>query len=256
MAVVRSGGEEGCSWSLIRREQCGERITLGNMSNDKNGKVRAILFDLDGTLIDSKLDIVNSVNAMLRATRREEMSIETVAAYIGHGAPRLVASVLGVESTENERATALNIFLEHYAEHSLGATRAYPGVEEALALLKGNPMAVLTNKPTSASLQILEGLGLAKYFQGIYGGDSFEKKKPDPSGAQFILRELGAVPEESAMVGDSDVDVQTARNAGMRAIVVKYGFGRYDSEANPADQYIDRLTELVKLAKGKQWGCE
>ena len=256
MAVVRSGSEEGCSWSLIRGEKCAERITLGNMSNDKNGKVRAILFDLDGTLIDSKLDIVNSVNAMLRATRREEMSIETVAAYIGYGAPRLVASVLGVESTESERATALNIFLEHYQEHSLGATRAYPGVEEALALLKGNPMAVLTNKPTAASLQILEGLGLAKYFQGIYGGDSFEKKKPDPSGAQFILRELGAVPEESAMVGDSDVDVQTARNAGMRAIVVKYGFGRYDGEANPADQYIDRLTELVELAKGKQWGCE
>ena len=256
MAVVRSGSEEGCSWSLIRREQCGKRITLGNMSNDKNGKVRAILFDLDGTLIDSKLDIVNSVNAMLRATRREEMSTETVASYIGHGAPRLIASVLGVGSTENERAAALNIFLEHYEEHSLGATRAYPGVEEALALLKGNPMAVLTNKPTAASLQILEGLGLAEYFQGIYGGDSFERKKPDPSGAQFILRELGAVPEESAMVGDSDVDVQTARNAGMRAIAVKYGLGPHDCEANPADQYIDRLTELVQLAEEKQWGCK
>jgi phosphoglycolate phosphatase len=129
-------------------------------------------------------------------------------------------------------------------------------VEDALALLKGNPMAVLTNKPTAASLQILQGLGLAKYFQGIYGGDSFVKKKPDPSGAQFILRELGAVPEESAMVGDSDVDVQTARNAGMRAIAVKYGFGHFDRNANPADQYIDRLTELVKLAEAKQWGCE
>ena len=226
------------------------------MSNDKNGRGRAILFDLDGTLIDSKLDIVNSVNAMLRATRREEMSIAAVASYIGHGAPRLIASVLGVESTENERAAALNTFLEHYEKHNLDATRAYPGVEDALALLKGNPMAVLTNKPTAASVQILEGLGLAKYFQGIYGGDSFERKKPDPSGAQFILRELGAVPEQSAMVGDSDVDVQTARNAGMRAIAVKYGFGRYDCEANPADQYIDRLTELVKLAEEKQWGCK
>jgi len=256
MAVARNGSEEGCSWNLIRQKKCAERITLGNMSNDKNGKVRAILFDLDGTLIDSKLDIVNSVNAMLRATGREEMPIETVAAYIGHGAPRLIASVLGAESTESERAAALNIFLEHYEKHNMDATRAYPGVEDALALLKGNPMAVLTNKPTAASLQILQGLGLAKYFQGIYGGDSFAKKKPDPSGAQFILRELGAVPEESAMVGDSDVDVQTARNAGMRAIAVKYGFGHFDRNANPADQYIDRLTELVKLAEAKQWGCE
>lgn len=218
--------------------------------------MRAIIFDLDGTLIDSKQDLVNSVNAMLRETRRAEMPIETVAGYIGHGAPRLIASVLGAESTEEERAAALNTFLEHYEKHSLDATRAYPGVEEALVSLKGNPMAVLTNKPTAASVQILEGLGLAKYFQGIYGGDSFAKKKPDPSGTQFILRKLGAVPEESAMVGDSDVDVQTARNAGMRAIAVKYGFGRLERHANPADQYIDRLTELVKLAEAKQWGCE
>ena len=226
------------------------------MHNATNGNARAIIFDLDGTLIDSKLDLVNSVNAMLRATHREEMPLEIVAGYIGHGAPRLIASVLGAASTDDERATALNIFLEHYEKHSLDATRAYPGVEETLVLLKAHPMAVLTNKPTAASLQILEGLELAKYFQRIYGGDSFEKKKPDPSGAQFILRELSAVPEESAMVGDSDVDVQTARNAGMRAIAVQYGFGRYDRATNPADQYIDRLTELVDLAGTKRWGCE
>src|SRR5260370_14877732 len=113
---------------------------------------------------------------MLRETRREEMSMETVAAYIGNGTQRLIARVLGAESTESERAAALNIFLEHYEKHNMDATRAYPGVENALALLKGNPMAVLTNKPTAASLQILEGLALAKYFQGIYGGDSFERK--------------------------------------------------------------------------------
>lgn len=252
--MTNAASEMQRSW--MQRAKSGERITLMDMSNGANGKVRAILFDLDGTLIDSKLDLVNSVNAMLRATRREELPIETVAAYIGHGAPRLIASVLGAESSESERAAALGIFLEHYEKHSLDATRAYPGVEQALVLLKGNPMAVLTNKPTAASLQILQGLGLAKYFQGIYGGDSFEKKKPDPSGAQFILRELGAAAEESAMVGDSDVDVQTARNAGMRAIAVKYGFGRYDREVNPADHYIDRLTELAKLAKEKHWGCE
>jgi phosphoglycolate phosphatase len=226
------------------------------MRNVTSGNSRAIIFDLDGTLIDSKVDLVNSVNAMLRATHREEMPVEMVAGYIGHGAPRLIASVLGAASTDDERAAALNIFLEHYEKHSLDATRAYPGVEEALVLLNGNPMAVLTNKPTVASLQILERLGLAKYFQRIYGGDSFENKKPDPRGAQFILRELGAVAEESAMVGDSDVDVQTARNVGMRAIAVQYGFGKYDRKANPADQYIDRLTELVHLAGAKQWGSQ
>lgn len=218
------------------------------MTNGKNGLVRAFVFDLDGTLIDSKLDIVNSVNAMLRETQREELPLETVAAYIGHGAPQLIASVLGPEVPERERKAALDIFLAHYEIHNLDATRPYPGVEEALASLNGIPMAVLSNKPTRASLQILEGLRLAKYFQAIYGGDSFEKKKPDPSGAQFILREMSAAAGESAMVGDSDVDVQTARNAGMRAIAVNYGFGGYDRIANPADEYVDRLTELLALA--------
>jgi phosphoglycolate phosphatase len=218
------------------------------MDRGTNGWLRALIFDLDGTLIDSKLDIVNSVNAMLRETHRKEMPLETVAAYIGHGAPRLIAGVLGPEAPESEREAALKIFLEHYEKHNLDATRPYPGVEEALTLLDGMPMAVLTNKPTAASLQILQGLGLAKHFRAIYGGDSFEKKKPDPSGAQFILHEWGTAPANAAMVGDSDVDVQTARNTGMSAIAVNYGFGRYDRVANPADHYIDRLTELLALA--------
>ena len=214
--------------------------------------MRAFIFDLDGTLIDSKLDIVSSVNAMLRETQRMEIPLETVAGYIGYGAPQLIASVLGPEASESERQASLGIFLEHYEKHNLDATRAYPGVQEALASLGGIPMAVLTNKPTRASLQILEGLGLAKYFLAIYGGDSFENKKPDPSGAQFILRELGIPAEESAMVGDSDVDVKTARNAGMAAIAVNYGFGPHDRVGNPADSYVDHLSELVPLAgKGR-----
>ncbi len=219
------------------------------MGIGKNGRVRAFIFDLDGTLIDSKVDIVNSVNAMLRETHRTEMPMEVVSAYIGHGAPKLIASVLGAESTADERAAALSVFLKYYREHHLDATRAYPGVEEGLASLSGIPLAVLTNKPTTASVQILQGLGLAKYFRAIYGGDSFERTKPDPNGAQIILGELAAAAEESAMVGDSDVDVQTARNAGMRAVAVNYGFGRYDRAANPADHYIDRLQELITLVK-------
>lgn len=221
------------------------------MAKRKHGAVRAFIFDLDGTLIDSKLDIVNSVNAMLRETDRDEMPAETVAAHIGHGAPRLVASVLGPAAPESEREKGLRIFLEHYEKHNLDATRPYPGVVEALALLDGIPMAVLTNKPTTASLQILQGLGLAKYFRSIYGGDSFRKKKPDPRGAEFIMREMGAAREESAMVGDSDVDVETARNAGMRAIVVNYGFGQYDRVANPADHYVDQLRELIALVENR-----
>lgn len=214
--------------------------------------VRAYVFDLDGTLIDSKMDLVNSVNAMLRTLGRSELSVGTVAGYVGHGAPRLIASALGPGACETDRQHALNIFLEHYGEHKLELTRPYPGVAEALKALQDRPLAVLTNKPTKMGVEILKGLGIAHYFRAIYGGDSFPTKKPDPSGALAILNELGASVAESAMVGDSDVDIQTARNAGMLAFAVNYGFGNYDRVANPADVYIDNLTQLVELTTNLQ----
>jgi phosphoglycolate phosphatase len=218
------------------------------MHNANFSMVRAFLFDLDGTLIDSKLDLVNSVNFMLREMQRDVLPLATVASYIGHGAPRLVADALGPETAEADRKRGLEIFLAHYDEHNLDATRAYPGVVEGLEALQDRPMAVLTNKPKKMSVEILEALGLLKYFRAVYGGDSFEKKKPDPAGAQSILKDLGAQPPEAAMVGDSDVDIKTARNAGMLAIGVNYGFGQHDRNAQPADHYVDSLQEIAVLA--------
>ncbi len=211
--------------------------------------IRAFLFDLDGTLIDSKLDLVTSVNAMLRQMGRAELPTEIVASYIGHGAPQLIASALGPEATDEQRRTGLRLFLAHYELHKLDATRSYPGVVEALNALATCPMSVLTNKPTNMSVEILQGLGLAKYFRSIYGGDSFEKKKPDPTGALKILQEFGVSPAQAALVGDSEVDVQTARNAGTLAVAVNYGFGVQDRVAYPADLYLDSLTDLVGLAR-------
>jgi len=218
------------------------------MAKPNSPKLRAFLFDLDGTLIDSKLDLVHSVNFMLNALGRVTLPVDLVASYVGHGAPRLIASALGLEADELTRMRALEIFLEHYNNHNLDATRPYPGVVEGLEALKKHPMAILTNKPLKMSVQILEGLGLKKYFQAIYGGDSFDSKKPDPDGAQTILRELQVSPEEAAMVGDSDVDIQTARNAGLFAIGVNYGFGQHDRNAQPADVYVDSIEELTTLA--------
>jgi phosphoglycolate phosphatase len=218
------------------------------MPNANFSAVRAFLFDLDGTLIDSKLDLVNSVNFMLRKMGREVLPLATVASYIGHGAPRLVADALGPDSTEAVRKHGLEIFLSRYGEHNLDATRAYAGVVEGLEALQDRPMAVLTNKPAKMSVEILEALGLRKYFRAIYGGDSFERKKPDPAGALAILKNLGAPPHESAMVGDSGVDIQTARNAGMFAIAVNYGFGQHDRQAQPADLYVDSLQEIAAIS--------
>jgi len=217
------------------------------MTDVKLSSVHALIFDLDGTLIDSQRDLIHSVNAMLRELGRRELAEETISGYIGHGAPQLVARALGEASTEEERSRGLQFFLAYYEEHKMDTTRAYPGVPETLAKLADRPMAVLTNKPVRISVRILEEMGLAKYFRAIYGGNSFETKKPDPLGARAILKELRAEPKEAMMVGDSEVDVQTARNAGTLAAAVSYGFGTHDRTVYPADVYVGQFGELVDL---------
>jgi phosphoglycolate phosphatase len=217
------------------------------MAGPRLSTVRAVIFDLDGTLIDSKQDLIHSVNAMLRELGRAELPAETISGYIGHGAPQLVARALGDGSTEEQRQRALQFFLSYYEDHKMDTTCAYPGVPETLQKLASMPMAVLTNKPVRISVRILEAMGLSKYFQAIYGGNSFQTKKPDPLGATTILRELSAEPREALLVGDSEVDVQTARNAGTLAAAVNYGFGVHDRAAHPADIYLERFAELATV---------
>jgi phosphoglycolate phosphatase len=211
--------------------------------------VRALIFDLDGTLIDSKRDLIHSVNAMLAEMGRARLDEETISGYIGHGAPLLVSRALGSTAKEEELRRALQFFLAYYEEHKMDSTCAYPGIPDALAELsrKKVPMAVLTNKPVKISVRILGSLGLASYFRVIYGGNSFETKKPDPLGANKILSQFGAPPRETMIVGDSEVDVQTARNAGTIAVAVNYGFGVHDRAQHPADIYLDKLSDLIAL---------
>src|SRR5580692_10384382 len=220
------------------------------MTDPKLNSVRTLIFDLDGTLIDSKQDLIHSVNAMLRELGRGELAEQTISGYIGHGAPQLVARVLGDGCTEEERQRGLQFFLSYYELHKMDMTCAYPGVAETLEQLASMPMAVLTNKPVRISVRILEAMGLSKYFRAIYGGNSFKTKKPDPLGAKTILRELGAEPQQALLVGDSEVDVQTARNAGMMAAAVNYGFGVHDREAHPADIYLDKLGDVIPFVEG------
>jgi phosphoglycolate phosphatase len=211
--------------------------------------VRALIFDLDGTLIDSKLDLIHSINAMLREKKRPELPAETIAGYIGNGAPVLVARAMGADAPPEELQSALEFFLAYYEAHKMDNTVPYPGVPEALEQLSEMPMAVLTNKPVRISVRILEEMKLAKYFRVIYGGNSFEKKKPDPMGTNAILRELGVKPDEVLFVGDSEVDVQTARNAGTWAATVNFGFGTHDRIAHPPDLYLERMTDLAAILR-------
>lgn len=212
-------------------------------------KVRLVVFDLDGTLVDSEYDLAASVNAMLRQYERNELPLEVIKTYIGDGAPMLVRRALGDPDDEAFLQQALLFFLNYYREHKLDSTYAYDGIAQSLeqiATFNGTArkLAVLTNKPVRPARDILAGLGLASHFFQIYGGNSFETKKPDPLGVRTIMQEAGASAEESVMVGDSEVDILTARNAGMWSIGVNYGFAPHSLERVHPDVLVDTPAEL------------
>lgn len=206
-----------------------------------------LIFDLDGTLIDSRLDLANAVNATRAHMGMEALANERVYSYVGNGAPVLIRRSLGEQATEAELQEGLEFFLEYYRDHDLDHTVLYPGVKEALERLlgAGKRMAVLTNKPVRMSRHIIEGLGVGPCFFQVYGGNSFEFKKPNPIGIETLMREAGTNRAATLMVGDSYVDVQTARNAHVQCCGVTYGF-QPESLADPApDLVVDRMDQLA-----------
>jgi phosphoglycolate phosphatase len=220
-------------------------------------QIRLLIFDLDGTLIDSRLDLVHSVNATLRHIGRSELSEDLIASCVGDGAPTLIRRVLGPDAGNEELVrVGLEYFLAYYKEHKLDHTKLYDGVKEALTAIRNSSngvprkMAVLSNKPVVPSRGIVEALGLGQFFAAIYGGNSFATKKPDPEGARAILREAGCAAEESLLVGDSGVDVATGRNAGLWTCGVTYGFAPHTLENNPPDVIVDRAAEWAELFTG------
>jgi phosphoglycolate phosphatase len=227
--------------------------------------LKLLVFDLDGTLIDSAQDLCNSVNATLAHFDLPPLQDEVVASYIGNGAVMLVRRALAADNRdpadEEFLSRAYAFFLDYYREHKLDYTYAYDGVLEALAALRtvhdqpGAPprsMAVLTNKPVRPARAICEALGLAPYFLNIYGGNSFNTKKPDPEGLFALMQDAGARPEQTVMIGDSQVDVQTARNAGAWCIGCTFGLAPGSLEAIPPDILVDSpadWTEALAPAK-------
>jgi len=207
-----------------------------------------LIFDLDGTLVDSRLDLANAVNATRRHLGMDPLANERVYTYVGNGAPMLVRRALGEGATEAQVQEALEFFLEFYREHDLDHTVLYPGVKESLDRLSGagKRMAVLTNKPVRMSRHIVDGLGVAGHFFRVYGGNSFDFKKPHPIGVESLISEAGVSRAQTLMVGDSSVDVQTARNAGIACCGVTYGF-QPETLADPAPEIlVDRMEELVE----------
>jgi phosphoglycolate phosphatase len=214
-------------------------------------KIKLLIFDLDGTLIDSRLDLIHSVNAMLKHFGRPALPGDVIASYVGDGAPTLVRRALGDPRNESVIKEGLEHFLGYYRIHKLDHTHVYDGIKEMLRAIRNNgiprKMAVLSNKPVIPSRAITEALGLAEFFLHIYGGNSFPTKKPDPKGAQTILQETKTRPEETLMVGDSSVDVITGRNANLWTCGVTYGFAPHTLCEAPPDVTVDKPQELAEL---------
>lgn len=210
--------------------------------------IRLIVFDLDGTLIDSSVDLCNSVNAMLVNEGRHKLPQAVIASYIGDGAAMLVRRALGDPDDKELVERAIRYFLSYYREHKLDNTYAYPGVLEALQFFANDQqrsMAVLTNKPVGPAKAICEALGMNPYLFQVYGGDSFPVKKPDPHGLLELMKQVGVTPEETVMIGDSDVDILTARNAGAWVIGCKFGLSPHTLEAATPDLLVDSALEWI-----------
>lgn len=206
-----------------------------------------VIFDLDGTLIDSRLDLAHSVNAARAALGRGALPHELIFSYVGNGAPILIKRAMGPEASEEEVASALEFFLAYYRDHALDFTVLYPSVRDALDRLYGAGMrlAVLTNKPVRISNAILEGLKVAHLMFRVYGGNSFPHKKPHPIGIDTLRAEAGADTCSTWMVGDSWVDIQTARNAGVSSCGVTYGFQPETLRESPPDMLVDGLSDFA-----------
>jgi phosphoglycolate phosphatase len=216
-------------------------------------ELRLLVFDLDGTLIDSRRDLANCINAMLRHLQRPELPEDIIGSYVGDGAPMLVRRALGDPDDDALFHSGLEFFLDYYREHKLDHTHLYAGIAEALAAIGDSQngaaggrriLTILTNKPVIPARAIVQALGIQQFFAQVYGGNSFPTKKPDPLGIRTLMREFQAAPRQTLVIGDSDIDTLTGHNAGAWTCGVRYGFDPSRLDKAPPDICIDQPGEL------------
>jgi len=214
---------------------------------------KLIVFDLDGTLADTRQDLANAVNRSLQQLGRDQLTVEIIGSFVGDGLQKLMErSLSATGGIKDSLEAAVQAFQRHYQDHLLDTTTLYPGVAEALKAFKEQEMVVLTNKPRRYSLPILDHLGIAGHFKEVYGGDTFPVKKPDPFPLQEIMKRHSVEKNETLMIGDSLIDINAARAAGVLVCAVSYGFTPRETLAavHPDFLVLDlrQIAELVNKA--------
>ncbi len=205
-------------------------------------KIKLIIFDLDGTLVDSSVDITNALNYAIGPYGLEKMTVTKTISLVGEGITSLISKLVGQSETDRKN-DVLNRFLDYYSAHLNDFSTVYPGVRSTLEMLGDYRRAVISNKRTDLSKRLLEGLELSAYFDFIWGSDSVPEKKPSPVPVLEMLKKVGCGPAEAVIVGDSNFDIEAGRAAGVKTVAVSYGF-RDASLLKDADFIIDSMTEL------------
>ena len=219
----------------------------------KTSKTKLVIFDLDGTLIDTAPDLAYSMDLVMRELHLPAQGLENVRSYIGHGVRRLVEDIVSSVEKQPAQATlerALDSFNTHYREHLVRESALYPGVNESLAWLqaRGIKCACVTNKPGDFANPLLRHFQIEKYFDVVVSGDTLEKKKPDPFPLTYVCNQLGVETGECIMVGDSENDIEAARRAGIRSVCMSYGYTpQEDITLLKPDVVLDSCVKLKEL---------
>lgn len=206
--------------------------------------VKLIIFDLDGTLIDSSIDITNAINYSIEPYGGRLLTADETISLVGEGMTRLIEKLMEMNDITADRDVILDRFVEHYASHLTDNSPAYPGVNETLKALSGYKKAVISNKRETLSQRILDELGLSVHFDLIVGSDTTPERKPSPVPVRYVLSKFDVQPEEAVIVGDSNFDIEAGKAAGIGTIAVTYGY-RPVEMLKEADFMINSMSGLV-----------
>ncbi|MCS7202907.1 MAG: HAD-IA family hydrolase [Thermodesulfovibrio sp.] len=210
--------------------------------------VDLIIFDLDGTLVDSCEDITNALNYCLKERGYEGLSSNIVKTMIGEGVKKLIQKVIEYKQLQISSEEMIECFVSYYKAHITDFTKPYPKVKETLKILKNIKKAIISNKLTELTIQTVKNLSLIHYFDFIGGSDSFQERKPSALPIIEVMKKLNSKPENTIIVGDSELDIKAGKSAKIKTVAVTYGYGDKDS-LSEADFKIDRFEDLIEIVK-------